>query len=257
MHIICKQKCGQNLGELCFAECAFFCFQSWNNEFSIKVAYHIQIGYKSVIKCTGSLKMHLPLPKMSTKHTFTVYLCWQIAWGWPHFKWLQHPEGVSPAPGAVTQGRGVGEPRSTRRWTTPPPRKSTSNPHPLWALAHLGSNFLLFIVLIESSDDDKIVQYKWEEVKGPLNDKNKVISSGADSPVLQLKSLVPGIYTFKYANHCFVYEYFCWRTYKKYNYYYNYNYNYNYNDCNQYLYRVNQSYNCYQYGPCLKKSLKV
>ncbi|KAL9963286.1 hypothetical protein ACROYT_G032471 [Oculina patagonica] len=49
----------------------------------------------------------------------------------------------------------------------------------------------------KSSDDDKITQYKWEEVKGPLNDKNKVMSSGADSPVLQLKSLVPGIYTFK------------------------------------------------------------
>lgn len=49
----------------------------------------------------------------------------------------------------------------------------------------------------KSSDDDKITQYKWEEVKGPLNDKNKMMSSGADSPVLQLKSLVPGIYTFK------------------------------------------------------------
>ncbi|KAM7429253.1 hypothetical protein ABFA07_019869 [Porites harrisoni] len=49
----------------------------------------------------------------------------------------------------------------------------------------------------KSSDDDKITQYKWEEVKGPLNDKNKMMSSGADSPVLQLKSLVPGVYTFK------------------------------------------------------------
>ena len=49
----------------------------------------------------------------------------------------------------------------------------------------------------ESSDDDKITQYKWEEMKGPLNDKNKKMSSGVDSPVLQLKSLVPGIYTFK------------------------------------------------------------
>ncbi|XP_032240196.2 dyslexia-associated protein KIAA0319-like protein isoform X3 [Nematostella vectensis] len=49
----------------------------------------------------------------------------------------------------------------------------------------------------KSTDDDKIVEYKWEEMKGPLNDKNKMISQGADSPVLQLKSLVPGIYTFK------------------------------------------------------------
>ena len=54
-------------------------------------------------------------------------------------------------------------------------------------------------MFVESSDDDKIVQYKWEEVKGPLNDKNKMMSSGVDTPVLQLKSLVPGIYTFKYA----------------------------------------------------------
>lgn len=52
-------------------------------------------------------------------------------------------------------------------------------------------------MFLESSDDDKIAQYKWEEVKSPLNDKNKMMSSGADSPVLQLKSLVPGIYTFK------------------------------------------------------------
>ena len=54
-----------------------------------------------------------------------------------------------------------------------------------------------FSICAESSDDDKITQYKWEEVKGPLNDKNKMMSSGVDSPVLQLKSLVPGIYTFK------------------------------------------------------------
>ena len=56
---------------------------------------------------------------------------------------------------------------------------------------------IFFLICAESSDDDKITQYKWEEVKGPLNDKNKMMSSGADSPVLQLKSLVPGIYTFK------------------------------------------------------------
>lgn len=49
----------------------------------------------------------------------------------------------------------------------------------------------------KSSDDDKVTQYKWEEVKGPLNDKTKMMSSGVDTPVLQLKSLVPGIYTFK------------------------------------------------------------
>ena len=63
-----------------------------------------------------------------------------------------------------------------------------------------------FVMFVESSDDDKIVQYKWEEVKGPLNDKNKMMSSGVDTPVLQLKSLVPGIYTFKYAACTFLFQ---------------------------------------------------
>lgn len=56
---------------------------------------------------------------------------------------------------------------------------------------------MLHVCVAESSDDDKVTQYKWEEVKGPLNDKTKMMSSGVDTPVLQLKSLVPGIYTFK------------------------------------------------------------
>ena len=53
------------------------------------------------------------------------------------------------------------------------------------------------IVFSESSDDDKIVEYKWQELKGPLIEKNKIIKSGVDSPVLQLKSLLPGVYTYK------------------------------------------------------------
>ena len=53
------------------------------------------------------------------------------------------------------------------------------------------------IVSSESSDDDKIVEYKWQELKGPLTEKNKIIKSGVDSPVLQLKSLLPGVYTYK------------------------------------------------------------
>lgn len=44
----------------------------------------------------------------------------------------------------------------------------------------------------QSRDDDKIVKYLWEEVKGPLRDE-KV---SADTAVLTLKSLVPGNYTF-------------------------------------------------------------
>ncbi|XP_046859670.1 dyslexia-associated protein KIAA0319-like protein isoform X3 [Xenia sp. Carnegie-2017] len=50
----------------------------------------------------------------------------------------------------------------------------------------------------KSSDDDRIVEYKWQELKGPLTEKNgKIIKSGVDSPVLQLKSLLPGVYTYK------------------------------------------------------------
>lgn len=45
----------------------------------------------------------------------------------------------------------------------------------------------------QSTDDDKIVKYLWEEVKGPLRDE-KV---SADTAVLTLTSLVPGNYTFR------------------------------------------------------------
>ncbi|XP_028278237.1 dyslexia-associated protein KIAA0319-like protein [Parambassis ranga] len=44
----------------------------------------------------------------------------------------------------------------------------------------------------QSTDDDKVVAWYWEEVKGPLREE-KV---SADTPVLTLTSLVPGNYTF-------------------------------------------------------------
>ncbi|XP_023284859.1 dyslexia-associated protein KIAA0319-like protein homolog [Seriola lalandi dorsalis] len=44
----------------------------------------------------------------------------------------------------------------------------------------------------QSTDDDKVVAWLWEEVKGPLREE-KV---SADTPVLTLTSLVPGNYTF-------------------------------------------------------------
>lgn len=44
----------------------------------------------------------------------------------------------------------------------------------------------------QSTDDDKVVSWHWEEVKGPLREE-KV---SADTPVLTLTSLVPGNYTF-------------------------------------------------------------
>lgn len=51
----------------------------------------------------------------------------------------------------------------------------------------------LLLVLSESTDDDKVVAWHWEEVKGPLREE-KV---SADTQVLTLTSLVPGNYTFR------------------------------------------------------------
>ncbi|NWI02270.1 K319L protein, partial [Tichodroma muraria] len=44
----------------------------------------------------------------------------------------------------------------------------------------------------ESTDDDKIISYHWEELKGPLREEK--VSS--DAPILTLTNLVPGNYTF-------------------------------------------------------------
>uniref|UniRef100_A0A8C6X5U3 KIAA0319 like n=1 Tax=Naja naja TaxID=35670 RepID=A0A8C6X5U3_NAJNA len=45
----------------------------------------------------------------------------------------------------------------------------------------------------QSTDDDKIVSYHWEELKGPLREE-KV---SADTDILELTNLVPGNYTFR------------------------------------------------------------
>ena len=45
----------------------------------------------------------------------------------------------------------------------------------------------------DSTDDEKIVSYHWEEVSGPLRDQK--ISN--DAAILSLKDLTPGNYTFK------------------------------------------------------------
>ncbi|XP_054993469.1 dyslexia-associated protein KIAA0319-like protein homolog isoform X2 [Sorex araneus] len=44
----------------------------------------------------------------------------------------------------------------------------------------------------QSTDDDKIVQYHWEELKGPLREEK----ISGDTPILKLSKLVPGNYTF-------------------------------------------------------------
>ncbi|XP_043915403.1 dyslexia-associated protein KIAA0319-like protein homolog isoform X2 [Protopterus annectens] len=44
----------------------------------------------------------------------------------------------------------------------------------------------------QSKDDDKIVSYHWEEVKGPLRDEKVSV----DTAILKLTNLVPGNYTF-------------------------------------------------------------
>lgn len=57
----------------------------------------------------------------------------------------------------------------------------------------LTQTFLLFLCA-ESTDDDKVVTWHWEEVKGPLREE-KV---SADTPILTLTNLVPGNYTFRW-----------------------------------------------------------
>lgn len=49
----------------------------------------------------------------------------------------------------------------------------------------------------KSTDDDKIVSYKWEEIKGPLNSHGKLVSNGAHKPLLRLRNLEAGTYTFR------------------------------------------------------------
>ncbi|XP_053323635.1 dyslexia-associated protein KIAA0319 homolog [Spea bombifrons] len=50
-----------------------------------------------------------------------------------------------------------------------------------------------FIDGSQSTDDDKIVAYHWEEIKGPLQEQK----ASGDSPVLHLSGLVTGNYTFR------------------------------------------------------------
>ncbi|XP_058409632.1 dyslexia-associated protein KIAA0319-like protein homolog isoform X3 [Diceros bicornis minor] len=55
-----------------------------------------------------------------------------------------------------------------------------------------GEGYVNVTVKPESTDDDKIVQYHWEELKGPLREEK--ISE--DTAILKLSKLVPGNYTF-------------------------------------------------------------
>ncbi|KAE8624216.1 hypothetical protein XENTR_v10005867 [Xenopus tropicalis] len=50
-----------------------------------------------------------------------------------------------------------------------------------------------FIDGSQSTDDEKIVSYYWEELKGPLREEKVT----AETPVLKLSNLVPGNYTFR------------------------------------------------------------
>ena len=48
----------------------------------------------------------------------------------------------------------------------------------------------------ESTDDDKVVAYLWEQVTGPLGSENLPADVMA-TPMLVLKALAPGDYKFK------------------------------------------------------------
>ncbi|XP_044941038.1 dyslexia-associated protein KIAA0319 homolog isoform X2 [Mustela putorius furo] len=50
-----------------------------------------------------------------------------------------------------------------------------------------------FIDGSQSTDDTKIVSYRWEEISGPSREEK----TPADSPVLRLSNLIPGNYTFR------------------------------------------------------------
>nr|XP_055179015.1 dyslexia-associated protein KIAA0319 homolog isoform X2 [Nyctereutes procyonoides] len=56
-----------------------------------------------------------------------------------------------------------------------------------------GEGFVNVTVKPESTDDNKIVSYHWEEVNGPFQEEK----TPADSPTLRLSNLVPGNYTFR------------------------------------------------------------
>lgn len=47
----------------------------------------------------------------------------------------------------------------------------------------------------KSTDDDEIVTYKWEELKGPI--KENTLLTASDKKILELKNLVAGVYKFK------------------------------------------------------------
>lgn len=63
-----------------------------------------------------------------------------------------------------------------------------------WPFSLCSSSSMSLLLLTESTDDDKVVAWHWEEVKGPLREE-KV---SADTPVLTLTNLVHGNYTFRY-----------------------------------------------------------
>ena len=48
----------------------------------------------------------------------------------------------------------------------------------------------------ESTDDDKIVKYHWDQVSGPVSAK-KIDESDLEKAMLVLKGLNPGDYRFK------------------------------------------------------------
>ena len=52
LRITRKHKCDRNVWELWFMECTLLHLQSWNNEFSIQLAYGAQISYKNS-RCSG------------------------------------------------------------------------------------------------------------------------------------------------------------------------------------------------------------
>ena len=54
----------------------------------------------------------------------------------------------------------------------------------------------MFFLQLESTDDDKIVKYHWEQVSGPLGTEN-IREDQVSKSTIDLKGLLPGMYKFK------------------------------------------------------------
>jgi len=54
------------------------------------------------------------------------------------------------------------------------------------------------VTVVDSTDDDQIVSYLWEQVSGKVGSQTNIDTSDLEKPMIVLKGLGPGKYRFKY-----------------------------------------------------------